>query len=98
MDSQVISALIAALGTIAGIVIGIWSQRQHKFVAALERRVDRYKAEIRARMAEEDVACDWLVEAGLAQTHRRAMMALRDRTEALKDLRPNMTPRDVFTD
>lgn len=62
MDSQIVAAVIAVLGTLGGAAVTAWVQRETKKIAALERRVERYKAEIRARQAEEDVAAEWLAE------------------------------------
>jgi len=54
-----------------------------------------YRQEIRARQAVEDVACQWLVELGVSNTPRLAMITIRQRTEAERQLRPTMSPRDV---
>ena len=95
MDSAIISALITVVGTLAGTFIGIWSQRENKRLQALQRRIERYRQEIRARQAEEDIACEWLVEAGQAPSHRAALLALRERTESDRGLRPTLSPREV---
>ena len=95
MQTEIATALIALIGTLAGTGLGIWSQRETKRLAALERRIDRYKQEIRARQAEEDIACQWLVELDAAKTVRAALLALRQRTEDERGLRPNLAPNSV---
>lgn len=95
MDTQIASSLIALLGTLAGAYLGIWSQRETKRIKSMERRIDRYKQEIRARQAEEDIACEWLVETGLATSIRAAQLALRERTESQRGLRPTVPPSEV---
>lgn len=52
MDSQIVASVIAVLGTLGGAAVTAWVQRESKKIAALERRVERYKAEIRARQAQ----------------------------------------------
>ena len=95
MQTETIVALITLIGTLAGTGLGIWSQRETKRLAGMERRIDRYKQEIRARQAGEDIACQWLVEVGAAQTHRTAMFALRQRTEDERGIRPAISPNEV---
>ncbi len=95
MDSQVIASVIAVLGTLGGAFVTAWVQRESKKIASLERRVDRYKAEIRARQAEEEVASEWLAELGAATTPRAAKTLLRERTEQQKGLRPGVGPAEV---
>ncbi len=95
MDSQVIASVIAVLGTLGGAFVTAWVQRESKKIASLERRVDRYKSEIRARQAEEKVAAEWLAELGVAATPRVAKTLLRERTEQIEGLRPNIGPAEV---
>jgi len=95
MDATITSALITVLGTLGGTFIGVWSQRQDKRLQSLQSRIDRYRQEIRARQAEEEIACTWLVEAGQAPTLRSALLSLRERTESECGVRPTMSPRDV---
>jgi len=72
-----------------------WVQRDSKKITSLQRKVDRYRAEIRARQAQEDVAAEWLAELGAATTPRAAKILLREKTELLKDLRPMVGPAEV---
>jgi hypothetical protein len=95
MDGQVSAAIIAVVGTLGGSIIGWLSQRDGKTTARLERKVARYADEIRARQAEEDVACRWLVELNVAVSESAAKLKLRDRTEGERGRRPSVAPTDV---
>ena len=95
MDSQIVAAVIAVLGTLGGAAVTAWVQRETKKVAALERRVERYKNDIRARQAQENVAAEWLVELGVANTFHAAKRMLRDRTEQRRGIRPSIGPAEV---
>ena len=95
MTSEVISALIGASGMMAGTILGYWLQREAKKTATLERRIDRYRGEIRARQAEEIIAANWLHELGVGSTQKAAKLALRDRTEQESGLRPAVGPAEV---
>ena len=85
MDSQIVASVIAVLGTLGGAAVTAWVQRESKKIAALERRVERYKAEIRARQAQVDVA----------NTPRAAKTLLRERTEQTRGIRPSIGPAEV---
>jgi G:T-mismatch repair DNA endonuclease (very short patch repair protein) len=61
----------------------------------MERRIERYKQEIRAIQAGEDVACVWLVELNAAKTVRAALLALRQLTEGERGLPPTVSPNSV---
>jgi hypothetical protein len=95
MDVQISAAIIAVLGTLGGSVVGWVSQRDGKNVARLERKVAKYAAEIRARQAEEDVACEWLVELNAGTSATSVKLKLRDRTEHERGQRPSLAPSDV---
>jgi len=81
MDSQIVASVIAVLGTLSSAAVIAWVQREAKKIATLERRVERYKAEIRARQDEEDMAAEWLAELGVTNTPCAAKTLLRERTE-----------------
>ncbi len=98
MDNQVIAALIAVFGTLGGAFVTSWVQRDSKKITLLQTKVDRYRAEIRARQAEEDVAAEWLAELGAATTPRAAKTLLREKTEQQKGLRPGVGPAEVRGD
>ena len=95
MEIGIIVALITIVGGLGCTGLGIWFSRAIKKIAAMQRTIERYRQEIRARQALEDVTCQWLVELGVSNTPRSAMLTLRQRTEAERQLRPTMSPRDV---
>jgi 2-phospho-L-lactate guanylyltransferase (CobY/MobA/RfbA family) len=96
MDNQVISSAIAVLGTLGGALIGVFAQREARKVRRLEVQVDRYRREIRARQAEEEVAAIWLSKCLVpAITPLAAKRELRNRTEKEKGVRPFIAPREV---
>lgn len=95
MQAQIWAAVIAVVGTLGGSIVGWLSQRDSKTVARLERKVAKYAAEIRARQAEEDIACQWLVELNAARSIPAAKLKLRDRTEAERGQRPSFSPAEV---
>ena len=95
MDSQIIAAAIAVFGTLGGGMVTAWAQRDAKKMAALEKRIERYRNEIRARQAQEDIAAEWLYEIGAASSARAAKTLPRDRTEELRGLRPCIGPSEV---
>ena len=95
MDAQILASAVAVVGTIGGALVGALIQRDAKKMTALQRRVDRYRAEIRARQAEEDVAAAWLVELGVASTERAAKLSLRQRTELERGIRPAIGPAEM---
>jgi len=64
MDVKIASASIAVIGTLGGALLGFWLQRETKRLSAMQRRIESYRREIRARQAQEDVACEWLVDLG----------------------------------
>ena len=61
----------------------------------MQRRIDRYRAEIRARIALEETAIGWLIELGVSSSPEAAKIKLRDRTEAERGLRPIIPPSEV---
>lgn len=95
MDSEIVSSIIAVLGTLGGGVITAWVMRDSRKFESLQRRVERYSAEIRASQAEEEAGCEGLVVLGAASTPIAAKNMLRDRTEQRKGLRPSIGPAAV---
>ena len=95
MDSQIIAAALAVVGTLGGGLVTAWAQREAKKMAAMEKRVQRYRNEIQARQAQEDIAAEWLCELGVASSERAAKLLLRDRTEERRGLRPEIGPSGV---
>lgn len=98
MDPVVSAALISVLGALGGAYLGARGNEQAGRISRLEERTKRYRAEIRARMAVEDVACAWLVERGEAKTERAAMLKLRERAEQAHGVRPMVRPAEVVDD
>ena len=82
------------VGSLGGTLIGVLFSEKEK-LAALERRIERYRLEIQARQAEEDVAAAWLVELGAANSERAAKLALRQRTEIARGIRPSIGPGEM---
>lgn len=95
MDPQIISSLVAVVGTLTGALIGNWSRQQTKKLAKLELKVERLVKEIEARQAEEEVAASWLAEIGVASSTHAAKLSLRQRTEDKYHVRPSMSPSDL---
>lgn len=95
MDGQIIASVVAVVGSLGGTLIGALIQREGKKLAALERRIERYRLEIQARQAEEDIAAAWLVELGAANSERAAKLALRQRTEIARGIRPSIGPGEM---
>jgi len=95
MDVAVSAALISVFGALGGAFIGSRSGQQAEKLLKLERRIERYHAEIRARQAQEKEACRWLVELRAADNEGTAKLKLRERTEARSGLRPSIVPSEV---
>lgn len=95
MEGQIIASIVAVVGTLGGTLIGALIQREAKKIASLERRVERYRVEIRARQAEEDVAALWLLELGASNSERAAKLTLRQRTETERGIRPSIGPAEM---
>ena len=95
MDSQVVSSGIAVAGTLGGSLLTAFLTREGKKVRRLEKRIARYRADIRARQEEENAAVRLLVDLGYAATETAAKKKLREKTEADTGLRPFIEPSEV---
>jgi len=99
MDGQAVSSAVAVVGTLVGTLggalIGAFAQREAKKIGALERRVERYRNEIRARQAEEDAAARWLFSLNASTSELAAKRELRRRTEVESGLRPFIGPKEM---
>jgi hypothetical protein len=95
MNSQIISSGFGVLGTLGGTLIGLLANRQARRMLRLERRVKRYRSDIRARQSEENIAACWIVELGGAGSLQVAKRKLRERTEQETGLRPFIEPSEV---
>ena len=95
MDTTVTASIISVIGSLSGAALGSWLQRDANRMRALERKVLRYKAEIQARQATEQIACQWLVKLDQASSEKAALLALRKKTEQELGLRPRLSPSDL---
>ena len=95
MQPEIVAAIIAVVGTLAGVVVSHLIGRDSRKIAMMERRIERYRSEIRSRMAQEDVASSWIVELGGATSIRAAKVQLREKTETKKGVRPSIAPSEV---
>ena len=95
MDTQVVSSVVAVVGTLGGALIGAFAQREAKKIGKLERKVERYEDEIRARQVEEDAAAEWLFSLNASTSAQAVKIELRDRTEQECGLRPVITPSQM---
>lgn len=67
MDSQIVAVVIAVLGTLA-VPLSLPGSSGRPKDRGTGETGERYKAEIRARQAEEDAAAEWLAELDVANT------------------------------
>jgi hypothetical protein len=82
--------VVTLLVAIGGWVFGYRIQNQSRRLARLEKRANQLKSEVRARIALENAACEWL--AGLTnRTSNSVKLELRDLTEKTSGLRPEMS-------
>lgn len=95
MQTEIIAALLGMAGVLLGSLFGYLSQREAKKMQLMQLRIDRYRTEIRARIALEEAAIDWLIELGVSSSPQAVKIKLRDRTEASYGLRPVVPPSEV---
>jgi len=99
MNAQIVSAAVGVVGTLVGTLggalIGALTQREARKTEALKNKVERYRTEIRARQAEEEVAAEWLFSLGAANTALAAKRTLRRKTEEKRGVRPVIGPKEV---
>ena len=88
MQTEIIAALLGMSGVLLGSLFGYLSQREAKKMQMMQRRIDRYRSEIRARIAVEEAAIAWLIESGVSGSPQVVKVKLRDRTEVSSGLRP----------
>lgn len=88
-------SILNAVTLLVVALIGYQASAKIKYIQTLENRINRYKDEIRARQAEEDVAAAWLVELKAANSEMVAKKLLRDRTEQSTGLRPDIPPSEI---
>jgi hypothetical protein len=100
MDANILSAIIAGGAAIAGAVVGgvfPWlSQRDKKERERAAKRIERLKEEVRARIALEKAAIDWILELkGSVQQGAGVQRELRNRAQDKTGLRPKMAESDL---
>ncbi len=91
----VVPSAFAIIGTLTAARIGRDGARDKAKIKDLEKTVGDYRADIRARQAEEDVASRILVTYGFADTPLAALRKLRSETEKETGLRPFVKPGEV---
>ena len=101
MEKEILVAMIAAAGALAGAGLGSLStwlvHRGTWRYARQEVQIARLKEEMCARMALEEEATVWIAE--LARTSSTAAkIQLRDRTSSKWDRRPSMRPSEINCD
>jgi hypothetical protein len=94
-------ASIAAtlLASLAACVFTYLTQRDAKRLARLEKRNTKLREEVKARIAIENCACEWLAELhsdlGKPSSEFSIKLKLRKRTQELTGLRPRLSNKDV---
>jgi hypothetical protein len=96
MDSNLLAAIVAGGAAIAGAAIGglfPWlSQRDQKARERDAKRIKRLENEVRARIALEKAAIDWIVELrGMEEQGAGVQRTLRRRAQEKTGLRPKMS-------
>jgi len=104
MSDPIIVSIVGVIGTVVGSLGGACigaliqrdSKRHEKKIEALKQQVERFRKEIKARHAVEEVAEAWLVELGLEKSPRAAMLHLRRRTVEKRGdgARPKISPSE----
>lgn len=100
MSGDVTVAIIGSTTTMV-VALGGWAfafmmQKRSSKLAQLERRIDRFSEEVRARIAMERTACEWLAEA-TDRTPDSIKRELRTRTKDRTGFRPRMSDSDLDT-
>jgi hypothetical protein len=100
LEKEVIIAIFGSVTTLA-VAIGGWAfawamQRDAKKRERQQKRIAKLEDEVRARMAEEKSASEWIAEL-TNKTFQAAMLELRSRTEKTSGLRPQMFPSDLVS-
>lgn len=100
MSNDVMVAIIGSTTTMM-VALGGWifaylMQRNANKLSSQARRIDRLSDEVRARIALEKAACDWLGET-TARSPDSIKRELRTRTQDRTGLRPRMSGSDLDT-
>ena len=93
-------ALIAN-GITLVVAIGGWTfaylmQREKKLIASQKRKMEKFQVEVRARIALEKAACEWLSEL-THRTNDAVKRELRNRAQERSGIRPKMSDSDFTT-
>lgn len=94
-DASIIAAIIVAVATMIVGVLSYLLTRETKKINRQQEAIAMYKTEIRTRILEETVACEWLRELGIADTANAAKLKLRTKLEEKHHCRPNLSASDV---
>jgi hypothetical protein len=100
MENEILSAIIAAVAAISGAVFGglfPWlTQRDKKVRDRATRKIERFKKEVRARIALEKAAVEWIVELrGKGEEGTGVKRELRARAQEKTGLRPKLSESDL---
>ena len=86
--------LVTLLVAIGGWVFGYRMHSEARRLARLEKKVNRLQLEVRARIALEKSACNWVSEL-TGRTPEAVKRDLRSRGRELSGLRPKMSDGDL---
>jgi len=100
VDTNIFAAIIAGSAAIAGAAVGglfPWlSQRDQKARERATKRIERLEKEVRARIALEKAAVEWIVELrGQGEQGAGVQRELRQRAQDKTGLRPKMSDSDL---
>jgi len=100
VDTNILAAIIAGSAAIAGAALGglfPWlSQRDQKARERATKRIERLEKEVRARIALEKAAVEWIVELrGHGEQGAGVQRELRQRAQDKTGLRPRMSYSDL---
>ena len=100
MDTNILAAIIAGSAAIAGAAVGglfPWlSQRDQKARERATKRIERLEKEVRARIALEKAAVEWIVELRRkGEQGAGVQRELRQRAQDKTGLRPRMSDSDL---
>jgi hypothetical protein len=99
METEVVTAISAAIAAVAGALLGglfPWlTQRNTEVRIRQAMRIERLEKEVRARIALEKAAVDWLVELrNKGEEGAGVKRELRNRAQQRTGLRPKMSESD----
>lgn len=95
LSPSIVMAIVAASAALVGVLIGNAINRDATTVRRLRYQNQKLRTEVRARIAQENIVCDMLVEAKVFSTSSTAKIALRNAVDKAEKIRPRMRPSDV---